>query len=204
MKDLAKTYLNTLVPMVVEQTNRGERAYDIYSRLLKERIVFVTGPIEDHLASLITAQLLFLEAENPKKEISMYINSPGGIVTSGMAIYDTMQFIRNDITTICIGQAASMAAVLLAAGSEKKRFALPHARILIHQPWMGGLQGQATDIEIHAKEILRLRNTLNKILANHCHQQIERIEKDVERDYIMQADQAKEYGIIDEVISKRT
>jgi ATP-dependent Clp protease protease subunit len=146
---------------------------------------------------------LFLEAEDPERDISLYINSPGGSITAGLAIYDTMQFIRNDITTICIGQAASMAAVLLAAGSDKKRFALPHARILIHQPWMGGLQGQATDIEIHAKEILRLRNTLNKILATHCHQQIERIEKDVERDYIMQADQAKEYGIIDEVISKR-
>jgi ATP-dependent Clp protease, protease subunit len=193
----------TLIPMVVEQTNRGERAYDIYSRLLRDSIIFIGTPIDDNVANLVTAQLLFLEAEDPERDISLYINSPGGSITAGLAIYDTMQFIRNDITTICIGQAASMAAVLLAAGSEKKRFALPHARILIHQPWMGGLQGQATDIEIHAKEILRLRNTLNKILANHCHQQIERIEKDVERDYIMQADQAKEYGIIDEVISKR-
>jgi ATP-dependent Clp protease protease subunit len=194
----------TLIPMVVEQTNRGERAYDIYSRLLRDSIIFIGTPIDDNVANLVTAQLLFLEAEDPERDISLYINSPGGSITAGLAIYDTMQFIRNDLTTICIGQAASMAAVLLAAGSEKKRFALPHARVLIHQPWMGGLQGQATDIEIHAKEILRLRNTLNKILATHCHQQIERIEKDVERDYIMQADQAKEYGIIDEVISKRT
>jgi len=193
----------TLIPMVVEQTNRGERAYDIYSRLLRDSIIFIGTPIDDNVANLVTAQLLFLEAEDPERDISLYINSPGGSITAGLAIYDTMQFIRNDLTTICIGQAASMAAVLLAAGSEKKRFALPHARVLIHQPWMGGLQGQATDIEIHAKEILRLRNTLNKILATHCHQQIERIEKDVERDYIMQADQAKEYGIIDEVISKR-
>jgi ATP-dependent Clp protease protease subunit len=194
----------TLIPMVVEQTNRGERAYDIYSRLLRDSIIFIGTPIDDNVANLVTAQLLFLEAEDPERDISLYINSPGGSITAGLAIYDTMQFIRNDLTTICIGQAASMAAVLLAAGSERKRFALPHARVLIHQPWMGGLQGQATDIEIHAKEILRLRNTLNKILATHCHQQIERIEKDVERDYIMQADQAKEYGIIDEVISKRT
>jgi ATP-dependent Clp protease, protease subunit len=193
----------TLIPMVVEQTNRGERAYDIYSRLLRDSIIFIGTPIDDNVANLVTAQLLFLEAEDPERDISLYINSPGGSITAGLAIYDTMQFIRNDITTICIGQAASMAAVLLAAGSEKKRFALPHARILIHQPWMGGLQGQASDIEIHAKEILRLRTTLNQILATHCHQQIERIEKDVERDYIMQADQAKEYGIIDEVISKR-
>jgi ATP-dependent Clp protease protease subunit len=194
----------TLIPMVVEQTNRGERAYDIYSRLLRDSIIFIGTPIDDNVANLVTAQLLFLEAEDPERDISLYINSPGGSITAGLAIYDTMQFIRNDLTTICIGQAASMAAVLLAAGSEKKRFALPHARVLIHQPWMGGLQGQATDIEIHAKEISRLRTTLNKILATHCHQQIERIEKDVERDYIMQADQAKEYGIIDEVISKRT
>jgi ATP-dependent Clp protease protease subunit len=189
--------------MVVEQTNRGERAYDIYSRLLRDSIIFIGTPVDDNVANLVTAQLLFLEAEDPERDISLYINSPGGSITAGLAIYDTMQFIRNDITTICIGQAASMAAVLLAAGTEKKRFALPHARILIHQPWMGGLQGQATDIEIHAKEILRLRSTLNKILAGHCHQALERIEKDVERDYIMQADQAKEYGIIDEVISKR-
>jgi ATP-dependent Clp protease, protease subunit len=194
----------TLIPMVVEQTNRGERAYDIYSRLLRDSIIFIGTPIDDNVANLVTAQLLFLEAEDPERDISLYINSPGGSITAGLAIYDTMQFIRNDISTICVGQAASMGAVLLAAGTDKKRFALPHARILIHQPWMGGLQGQATDIEIHAKEILRLRNTLNKILANHCHQPIDRIEKDVERDYIMEGVQAKEYGIIDEVISKRT
>jgi len=193
-----------LVPMVVEQTNRGERAYDIYSRLLRDSIIFIGTPIDDNIANLVTAQLLFLEAEDPERDISLYINSPGGSITSGLAIYDTMQFIRNDISTICIGQAASMAAVLLAAGSEKKRFALPHARIMIHQPWMGGLQGQATDIEIQAKEILRLRSILNNILVHHCHQPIERVEKDVERDYIMEADQAKEYGIIDEVISKRS
>jgi ATP-dependent Clp protease, protease subunit len=193
-----------LVPMVVEQTNRGERAYDIYSRLLRDSIIFVGTPVDDQMANLITAQLLFLEAEDPERDISLYINSPGGSITAGMAIYDTMQFIRNDITTICIGQAASMAAVLMAAGSPKKRFALPNARIIIHQPLMSGLQGQATEIEIHAREILRMRSTLNKILAHHTKQPLERIEKDVERDYIMTADQSKEYGIIDEVISKRT
>jgi len=193
-----------LVPMVVEQTNRGERAYDIYSRLLRDSIIFVGLPVDDQMANLITAQLLFLEAEDPERDISLYINSPGASITAGMAIYDTMQFIRNDITTICIGQAASMAAVLMAAGSPKKRFALPNARIIIHQPLMSGLAGQATEIEIHAKEILRMRSTLNKILAHHTHQPLERIEKDVERDYIMTADQSKEYGIIDEVISKRT
>ncbi len=196
--------LNTLIPMVVEQTNRGERAYDIYSRLLRDSIIFIGTPIDDNVANLVTAQLLFLEAEDPERDISLYINSPGGSITAGLAIYDTMQFIRNDITTICCGQAASMGAVLLAAGTDKKRFSLPNARILIHQPWLGGLQGQATDIEIHAKEILRMRSTLNRILANHCHQPLERIEKDVDRDYIMGAEQAKEYGIIDEVISKRT
>jgi ATP-dependent Clp protease protease subunit len=189
--------------MVVEQTNRGERAYDIYSRLLRDSIIFIGTPIDDNVANLVTAQLLFLEAEDPERDISLYINSPGGSITAGLAIYDTIQFIRNDVTTICVGQAASMAAVLLAAGSAKKRFALPHARILIHQPWMSGLQGQATDIDIHAREILRIRTILNKILANHARQPLERIEKDVERDYIMTADQAKEYGIIDEVISKR-
>jgi ATP-dependent Clp protease protease subunit len=194
---------NTLIPMVVEQTNRGERAYDIYSRLLRDSIIFIGTPIDDNVANLVTAQLLFLEAEDPERDISLYINSPGGSITAGLAIYDTIQFIRNDVTTICVGQAASMAAVLLAAGSAKKRFALPHARILIHQPWMSGLQGQATDIDIHAREILRIRTILNKILANHARQPLERIEKDVERDYIMTADQAKEYGIIDEVISKR-
>ena len=193
----------TLVPMVVEQTNRGERAYDIYSRLLRDSIIFIGTPIDDNVANLVIAQLLFLEAEDPERDISLYINSPGGSITAGLAIYDTLQFIKNDVTTICVGQAASMAAVLLAAGTAKKRFALPHSKILIHQPWMSGLQGQATDIEIHAKEILRMRTILNKILAGHTHQSKDRIEKDVERDYIMTADQAKEYGIIDEVISKR-
>jgi ATP-dependent Clp protease protease subunit len=194
---------NTLIPMVVEQTNRGERAYDIYSRLLKDSIIFIGTPIDDNVANLVTAQLLFLEAEDPERDISLYINSPGGSITAGLAIYDTIQFIRNNVTTICVGQAASMAAVLLAAGSAKKRFALPHSRILIHQPWMSGIQGQATDIDIHAKEIIRIRTILNKILATHTGQPLERIEKDVERDYIMTADQSKEYGIIDEVISKR-
>jgi len=197
------TERNTLIPMVVEQTNRGERAYDIYSRLLKDSIIFIGTPIDDNVANLVTAQLLFLEAEDPERDISLYINSPGGSITAGLAVYDTIQFIRNDVTTICVGQAASMAAVLLAAGSPKKRFALPHSRVLIHQPWMGGIQGQATDIDIHAKEILRIRMILNKILAAHSGQPLERIEKDVERDYIMTAEQSKEYGIIDEVISKR-
>ena len=194
----------TLIPMVVEQTNRGERAYDIYSRLLRDSIIFIGTPIDDNVANLVTAQLLFLEAEDPERDISLYINSPGGSISAGLAVYDTIQFIRNDVTTICVGQAASMAAVLLAAGSPKKRFSLPHSRILIHQPWMSGLQGQATDIDIHAREILRIRTILNKILAHHTGQPFERIEKDVERDYIMTADQSKEYGIIDEVISKRT
>ena len=194
----------TLVPMVVEQTNRGERAYDIYSRLLRDSIIFIGTPIDDNVANLVIAQLLFLEAEDPERDISLYINSPGGSITAGLAIYDTLQFIKNDVTTICVGQAASMAAVLLAAGTAKKRFALPHSKILIHQPWMSGLQGQATDIEIHAKEILRMRTILNNILAGHTHQTKDRIEKDVERDYIMTAEQAKDHGIIDEVISKRT
>jgi ATP-dependent Clp protease protease subunit len=194
---------NTLIPMVVEQTNRGERAYDIYSRLLRDSIIFIGTPIDDNVANLVTAQLLFLEAEDPERDISLYINSPGGSISAGLAVYDTIQFIRNDVTTICVGQAASMAAVLLAAGSPKKRFSLPNSRVLIHQPWMSGLQGQATDIDIHAKEILRIRSIWNKILARHTGQPLERIEKDVERDYIMTADQAKEYGIIDEVISKR-
>jgi len=193
----------TLIPMVVEQTNRGERAYDIYSRLLRDSIIFIGTPIDDNVANLVTAQLLFLEAEDPERDISLYINSPGGSISAGLAVYDTIQFIRNDVTTICVGQAASMAAVLLAAGTNKKRFSLPHSRVLIHQPWMSGLQGQATDIDIHAKEILRIRTILNKILAHHTGQPLERIEKDVERDYIMTADQSKEYGIIDEVISKR-
>ena len=189
-----------LVPMVVEQTSRGERAYDIYSRLLRDNIIFIGTPIDDGIANLVTAQLLFLEAEDPEKDISLYINSPGGSITAGMAIYDTMQFIRPDVTTICIGQAASMAALLLAAGSAKKRFALPHSRILIHQPSMGGLSGQATDIDIHAREILRMREITNDILAHHTGQDLHKIEKDVERDFIMNAQQAKEYGIVDDII----
>jgi len=193
----------TLIPMVVEQTNRGERAYDIYSRLLRDSIIFIGTPIDDNISNLIIAQLLFLEAEDPERDISLYINSPGGSITAGLAIYDTMQFIKNDITTICVGQAASMAAVLLACGEPKKRFALPNSKVLIHQPWMGGLQGQATDIELAAREIIRMRASLNKILAGHTGQPLERIEKDVERDYIMTSEQAKDYGIIDEVISKR-
>jgi ATP-dependent Clp protease protease subunit len=193
----------TLIPMVVEQTNRGERAYDIYSRLLRDSIIFIGTPIDDNVSNLIIAQLLFLEAEDPDRDISLYINSPGGSITAGLAIYDTMQFIKNDVSTICVGQAASMAAVLLAAGTPKKRFSLPHSRILIHQPWMGVLQGQATDIDLQAREILRLRANLNRILASHTAQPLERIEKDVERDYIMTAAQSKDYGILDEVISKR-
>jgi ATP-dependent Clp protease protease subunit len=197
-------FANALIPMVVEQTNRGERAYDIYSRLLRDSIIFIGTPIDDNVANVVTAQLLYLEAEDPERDISVYINSPGGSITGGLAIYDTMQFIRPDVTTICVGQAASMGAVLLAAGAPKKRFALPNSRIMIHQPWMGGLQGQATDIEIHAKEILRMRSILNDILVKHTSQALARIEKDVERDYMMGAEQAKDYGIIDEVISKRT
>ena len=192
----------TLVPMVVEQTNRGERAYDIFSRLLRENIVFLGTPIDDAVANLVTAQLLFLEAEDPQKDISLYINSPGGSVSAGMAVYDTMQFIRPAVATICIGQAASVAAVLLAAGSPGKRFALPNARVLIHQPSIGGLSGQATDIEIHAKEILRIRSHLNNILVKHTKQALEKIERDVERDYWMGPQQAKEYGIVDEIITK--
>ena len=202
MKDLSHIYLNTLVPMVVEQTNRGERAYDIYSRLLKERIIFVTGPIEDQVASLITAQLLFLEAENPKKEISMYINSPGGVVTSGMAIYDTMQFIRPAVATLCIGQAASMASLLLAAGEKGMRYALPNARILVHQP-SGGFEGQASDIERHAEDIIKMKRRLNEVYMRHTGQPYERIEKTLDRDYFMTAEDAREFGIVDEVITKR-
>jgi ATP-dependent Clp protease protease subunit len=190
------------VPMVVEQTNRGERFFDIYSRLLKDNIIFIGTPIDDYVANLVVAQLLFLEAEDPDKEISIYINSPGGSVTAGLAIYDTFQFIRPDVTTYCMGQAASMAAVLLAAGTPGKRFALPNSRVVIHQP-SGGVQGQATDINIQAKEILRTRARLNEILANHCGQDISKIEQDVERDFIMTADVAREYGIIDQVIDKR-
>jgi ATP-dependent Clp protease protease subunit len=191
-----------LIPMVVEQTNRGERAYDIYSRLLKDNIIFIGTPIDDNLANLVVAQLLFLEAEDPEKEISIYINSPGGIITAGLAIYDTLQFIRPDVTTYCIGQAASMAALLLAAGTPGKRFALPNSRVIIHQP-SGGASGQATDINIQAKEILRTRQRLNEILAKHTGQDIAKIEQDVERDFIMTAEVAREYGIIDQVISKR-
>ncbi len=192
-----------LIPMVVEQTNRGERAYDIYSRLLKDNIIFLGTPIDDNVANVVTAQLLFLEAEDPTKDISLYINSPGGAISAGMAIYDTMQFIRPDVTTICVGQAASMAALLLSAGAAGKRFALPNSRILIHQPSMSGLSGQATDIDIHAKEILRLRESMNQILARHTGQTVEKIQGDVERDYIMTAVQAREYGIVDQVISKK-
>ena len=192
----------TLIPMVVEQTNRGERAYDIYSRLLRDNIIFIGTPIDDNVANLVTAQLLFLEAEDPEKDISLYINSPGGVVTAGMAIYDTMQFIRPDIATICIGQAASIAALLLMSGTPGKRFALPNSRLLIHQPTMGGLSGQATDIDIHAREILRMRASLNEIMAKHTKQPIEKIERDVERDFWMSAQQAREYGIIDEIIIK--
>jgi ATP-dependent Clp protease protease subunit len=192
----------TLIPMVVEQTNRGERAYDIYSRLLKDYIIFVGTPVEDHVANLVIAQLLFLMAEDPNRDISLYINSPGGSITAGLAIYDTMQFVKNDVTTICIGQAASMGALILAAGTQGKRFSLPHSRILIHQPSMTGLSGQATDIDIHAKEILRMREMTNEILAKHTGQKKEQIAEDVERDFIMSAEQAKVYGIIDEIIEK--
>ena len=191
-----------LVPMVVEQTSRGERAYDIYSRLLKDRIVFIGSPIDDDVANLVIAQLLFLEAEDPDKDINLYINSPGGVVTAGMAIYDTMQFIKPPVAAVCLGQAASMAAVLLAGGAPGKRTALPNARILIHQP-MGGTRGQATDIKIQAEEILRMREHLNGILSKHTGQPLERIAADTERDYYMSADQAKTYGIIDEVVAKR-
>ena len=193
----------TLIPMVVEQTSRGERAYDIYSRLLKDRIIFIGTPIDDNVANLVIAQLLFLEAEDPDKDIHLYLNSPGGLVTAGLAIYDTMQYVKPKISTLCMGQAASMAAVLLAAGEPSKRFALPHSRILIHQ-LMGGIQGQATDIAIHSREILRMKEEINRILANHSGQQLEKIEKDSERDFFMDGPQAKEYGLIDEVIYRKT
>src|ERR671915_1744935 len=192
-----------LVPMVIEQTPRGERAFDIFSRLLKERIIFLPTFIEDELANLVIAQMLFLEAEDPDRDIFLYINSPGGSITAGLAIYDTMQFIKPDVQTYCIGQAASMAAVLLAAGAKGKRFSLPNSRIVIHQPLMQGLAGQATDIDIHAREILRMRERLNEILVHHTGQPFKRIQEDTERDYIMSADQGKEYGIIDDVIRKR-
>ena len=191
-----------LVPMVVEQTSRGERAYDIYSRLLKERVIFLVGPIDDYMANVIVAQMLFLEAENPEKDISLYINSPGGIVTSGMAIYDTMQFIKPDVSTICVGQAASMGSFLLAAGAPGKRYILPSARVMIHQP-LGGYQGQASDIEIHTREILTLRDRLNGVLAKHTGQPIERIAKDTDRDNFMDAEAAKAYGIVDSVLDRR-
>ena len=196
--------MSSLVPIVVEQTGRGERSYDIYSRLLKDRIVFLGTEVNDDVANLITAQFLFLESEDPEKEISFYINSPGGSVTAGLAIYDTMQFIKPDVQTYCIGQAASFAAMLLAAGAKGKRFSLPNSRILIHQPWLSGLAGQASDIDIHAKEILRMRERLNEIMAHHTGQSIARISEDTDRDYIMGAGQAKDYGIIDDVLNRRT
>lgn len=202
MSDPVDTYMNNLVPMVVETTNRGERAYDIYSRLLKERIIFLTGGVEDHVSSLICAQLLFLESENPKKDISFYINSPGGIVTSGLAIYDTIRYIRPDVSTVCIGQAASMGSLLLASGTPGKRYSLPNSRIMVHQP-SGGFQGQATDIEIHAREILNLRHRLNEIYSEHTGQDMETIEKAMERDKFLTASEAKEFGIIDEVVDTR-
>lgn len=191
-----------MVPFVIEQTGRGERVYDIYSRLLKDRIVFIGSPVDDHVANLVIAQLLFLEAEEPDKDIFLYVNSPGGLVSSGLAIYDTMQYIRSDIQTICIGMAASMAAVLLAAGTKGKRFALPHSRIMIHQPF-GGIQGQAVDIEIHAKEMMRLRGILNEVLAEHTGQPLEKINRDTDRNYFMSPEEARSYGIIDEVIQSR-
>lgn len=193
---------NQLIPMVVEQTSRGERAYDIYSRLLKERVIFIVGPIEDHMANLIVAQLLFLESENPDKDIHLYINSPGGSVTAGMSIYDTMQFIKPDVSTMCIGQAASMGAVLLTAGAENKRYCLPHSRTMIHQP-LGGFQGQAADIEIHAKEILSARERLNEILAKHTQQPMDRISKDTDRDFFMSAEESVNYGLVDQVMYNR-
>jgi len=202
MRHPINTYMNYLVPMVVEQSNRGERAYDIYSRLLKERIVFITGAVEDDVATLIVAQLLFLEADNPKKEINMYINSPGGVVTSGLAVYDTMQFVRPAVSTLCIGQAASMGSLLLAAGAKDLRFALPNARIMLHQP-SGGFQGQATDIMLHAQEILNLKKRLNDIYARHTGQPLKKIEDALERDTFLTAEMAKDFGLVDKVIDKR-
>ena len=192
-----------LVPMVIESTGRGERAYDIYSRMLKERVVFLVGPVEDHMANLVVAQLLFLESENPDKDIHLYINSPGGAVNAGLAIYDTMQFIKPDVSTVCIGQAASMGALLLAGGAKNKRFALPHARMMVHQP-MGGFQGQASDIDIHAREILRVRARLNDILVKHTGRTVDQIQDDTDRDYFLDGDEAKAFGLIDMVIEKRT
>lgn len=197
-----ETRMLNLVPMVVEQTSRGERAYDIYSRLLKERVVFIVGPVEDQTANLVVAQLLFLESENPDKDINLYINSPGGAVTAGLAIYDTMQFIRPDVTTMCVGQAASMGALLLGAGAKGKRFCLPHSRVMIHQP-LGGYQGQASDIDIHAREILKIREQLNEILAEHTGQSIKTIAQDTERDYFMSPSEAIEYGLVDQILDSR-
>jgi ATP-dependent Clp protease, protease subunit len=202
MRNSGEYYMNTLVPMVVEQTNRGERAYDIYSRLLKERVIFVVGPIEDQVASLVTAQLLFLEAENPKKEISMYINSPGGVVTSGLAIYDTMQFVRPPVSTLCIGQAASMGSLLLCAGEKDMRAALPNARVLLHQP-SGGFQGQASDIERHAEDIIKMKRRLNQIYVHHTGQEYDVIERTLDRDFMMSATEAKDFGLIDKVLNTR-
>jgi len=202
-KNIGRAYiLSHLIPIVVEQTSRGERAYDIYSRLLKDRIIFLGGPIDDNVANLVIAQLLFLEAEDPDKDIHLYINSPGGVITAGMAIYDTMQYIRPNVSTICLGQAASMGSFLLASGAKGKRFALPYSRIMIHQP-LGGIQGQATDIDIHAREILRMKQVLNELISKHTGKPLEKVEVDTERDYFMSADQAREYGIIDEVILAR-
>jgi len=202
MKDVSETYANYYMPFVIEQTARGERSYDIYSRLLKERIIFVSGPIEDTVATLVTAQLLFLEADNPKKEISMYINSPGGLVTAGLAIYDTMQYIRPQVATLCIGQAASAASLLLCAGEKGQRYALPNSRVMLHQP-SGGASGQASDISRHAQEILKLKRRLNQIYANHTGQTVETIEKALDRDNFLSADEAKAFGLIDQVFSKR-
>jgi ATP-dependent Clp protease protease subunit len=202
MKDPLDTYMQVLVPMVVEQTNRGERAYDIYSRLLKERIIFITGPIEDHMAALVCAQLLYLEAENPKKEIAMYINSPGGVVTSGMAVYDTIQFVKPGVSTLCIGQAASMGSMLLCAGEKGMRFATPNARVMVHQP-SGGFQGQASDIERHAEDIIKMKRRLNEIYVKHTGQTYEAIEATLDRDYFMSAEQARDFGLIDDVITTR-
>ncbi len=202
MTDPVNTYMQQLVPMVVEQTNRGERAFDIYSRLLKERIIFVTGPIEDHMASLVTAQLLYLEADNPKKEIAMYINSPGGVVTSGMAIYDTIQFIKPAVSTLCVGMAASMASLLLCAGEKGMRFALPNARILVHQP-SGGFQGQASDIERHAEDIIKMKRRLNEVYVKHTGKDYDIIERTLDRDYFMSAEEARDFGIVDGVLTDR-
>jgi ATP-dependent Clp protease, protease subunit len=202
MADIVDTVTNTLIPMVIEQTSRGERSFDIYSRLLKERIIFLTGPVEDHMASVICAQLLFLESENPDKEVFMYINSPGGVVTAGLSIYDTMQYIRPKVATLCMGQAASMGSLLLAAGEPGMRYSLPNSRIMIHQP-SGGFQGQATDIEIHAKEILSLKARLNQIYVKHTGQKLSSVEKNMERDNFMNAEAAKEFGLIDQIVEKR-